>query len=44
MDLPAILLEKKKKANELNKQFPKATKTAANNKRQMPMRKSGRGK
>ncbi|TCL38799.1 hypothetical protein EV210_103282 [Anaerospora hongkongensis] len=44
MDL-AQLLEKKKKANENNKQnFAKAgkMKTTSNNK--MPMRKSGRGK
>lgn len=46
MDLNALLAEKKKKANENNKPFPKNSKTAPgnNNQRQMPMRKSGRGK
>lgn len=43
MDLLTLLQEKKKKANENNKPFLKATKTkVANNK--MPMRKNGRGK
>jgi len=46
MDLNALLAEKKKKANENNKQFPKNSKAmpGTNNQRQMPMRKSNRGK
>lgn len=45
MDLNA-LLEKKKKANENQKSFLKNGKSPQgnNNQRQMPMRKSGRGK
>lgn len=44
MDLNA-LLEKKKKAAENQKAFLKNVKTpVGNNKRQLPMRKSGRGK
>jgi hypothetical protein len=42
VDLQA-LLEKKKKANENNKPFPKAVKGKTSNNK-MPMRKSGRGK
>lgn len=46
MDLNALLAEKKKKAMENNKSFQKNMKSAQgnNNQRQMPMRKSGRGK
>jgi hypothetical protein len=45
VDLLALLLEKKKKANENNKAFQKAAKTKTNNtNHQMPMRKNGRGK
>ena len=46
MDLNAYLAEKKKKANENNKAFQKNSKTVPGNntQRQMPMRKSGRGK
>lgn len=46
MDLNTLLAEKKKKANENNKPFPKNSKTTPgnSNQRQMPMRKTGRGK
>jgi len=46
MDMNALLAEKKKKANENNKAFQKNLKATPgnNNQRQMPMRKSGRGK
>jgi hypothetical protein len=45
LDLQALLLEKKKKANENNKSFLKATKGKANTtSHKMPMRKAGRGK
>jgi hypothetical protein len=45
LDLQALLLDKKKKANENNKSFLKAAKGKANNtSHQMPMRKAGRGK
>ncbi len=45
LDLQALLLDKKKKANENNKSFLKAAKGKANNTgHQMPMRKAGRGK
>jgi hypothetical protein len=45
VDLATLLSEKKKKANENNKSFQKATKVNSNNtKRQIPMRKGGRGK
>ena len=43
VDLLALLQEKKKKANENNKPFPKAGKVKTSNNK-MPMRKSGRGK
>jgi hypothetical protein len=44
MDLKA-LLDKKKKAAETNKPFPKSNQVKANNNNKtMPMRKSGRGK
>lgn len=43
MNLLELLQEKKKKENENNKSFQKATKTkTVNNK--MPVRKAGRGK
>lgn len=45
MDINALLAEKKKKANENQKAFLKNSKTnASNTQRQMPLRKSGRGK
>jgi hypothetical protein len=45
LDLQALLLDKKKKANENNKSFLKAAKGKSNNtSHQMPMRKAGRGK
>jgi hypothetical protein len=43
VDLQALLLDKKKKANENNKPFPKTSKAKSNNNK-MPMRKAGRGK
>jgi hypothetical protein len=43
MDFASLLLDKKKKAHENNKPFPKATK-AKNSNNKMPMRKAGRGK
>ena len=43
MDLLTLLQEKKKKANENNKSFQKASKVKTNNNK-MPMRKAGRGK
>lgn len=43
MDLLTLLQEKKKKANENNRPFPKATKAKTTNNK-MPMRKTGRGK
>lgn len=46
MDINTFLAEKKKKEGEKQKAFAKNTKMASgkNTQRQMPMRKSGRGK
>jgi hypothetical protein len=46
MDLNTFLAEKKKKASENNKLLPKNSKAMPGNtnQRQMPMRKTGRGK